>query len=84
MNQILPLVNPDEVVIGGWDISNMNLSEAMRRACVLEYNLIEKLDAHMKEIVPKKAIYYEDFIAANQKARANNILEGDNKQEHLE
>lgn len=84
MNQILPLVNPDEVVIGGWDISSMNLSEAMRRAQVLEYNLIEKLDAHMREIVPKKAIYYEDFIAANQKVRADNILEGNNKQEHLE
>jgi len=79
MNQILPLVNPDEVVIGGWDISSLNLSEAMRRACVLEYNLIEKLDPYMREIVPKKAIYYEDFIAANQKTRADNILEGNNK-----
>lgn len=38
----------------------------------------------MREIVPKKAIYYEDFIAANQKVRADNILEGNNKQEHLE
>lgn len=35
-------------------------------------------------MVPKKAIYYEDFIAANQKTRADNILEGHNKLEHLE
>lgn len=84
MNQVLPLVNPDEVVIGGWDISTLNLSQAMKRAQVLEYNLIEKLDPYMRDMVPKKAIYYEDFIAANQKTRADNILEGSNKLEHLE
>lgn len=84
MNSILPLVSPDDVVITGWDISKLNLSEAMRRAQVLEYNLIEKLDPYMKDIVPKPAIYYPDFIAANQAARADNVIPGNNKQEHLE
>jgi myo-inositol-1-phosphate synthase len=32
MKDVLPLVNPDNVVIGGWDISDLNLSDAMRRA----------------------------------------------------
>ena len=41
MNKILPLVNPDQLVIGGWDINNMNLGEALKRSQVLEYNLIE-------------------------------------------
>lgn len=84
MNQVLPLVNPDDVVIGGWDISSLNLAQAMKRAQVLEYNLIEKVEPYMREMVPKKAIYYEDFIAANQKTRADHILEGSNKLEHLE
>lgn len=43
----------------------MNLAEAMKRAEVLDYNLIEKLTPHMKDIVPLKSVYYKDFIAAN-------------------
>lgn len=39
MNQILPLVNPNDVVIGGWDISGLNLADSMARAQVLEFNL---------------------------------------------
>lgn len=61
----MPFVNPDDLVIGGWDISSMNLADAMKRAEVLDYNLIENLTPHMKDIVPLKAVYYKDFIAAN-------------------
>jgi len=41
LKDILPLVNPNDVVIGGWDISKLNLGEALKRAQVLDYNLIE-------------------------------------------
>jgi myo-inositol-1-phosphate synthase len=84
MKHILPMVNPDNLVIGGWDINNMNLGEAMKRAQVLEYNLIEQLYPMMRNFVPLPSIYYEDFIAANQTDRANNVLPGNNKQQHLE
>lgn len=43
----------------------MNLADSMKRAEVLDYNLIENLTPHMKDIVPLKAVYYKDFIAAN-------------------
>ena len=36
---ILPMVDPCEVVIGGWDISKMNLADALKRAEVFEYDL---------------------------------------------
>lgn len=39
MNELLPLVNPNDVVIGGWDISSMNLADGMKRAQVLDYDL---------------------------------------------
>ena len=39
MNQLLPLVNPDDLVVGGWDISSENLVEGMKRAMVLDYDL---------------------------------------------
>lgn len=38
----------------------------------------------MSKIVPMPAIYYEDFIALNQKDRADNILTGTDKWAHLE
>jgi len=37
----------------------------MKRAEVLDYNLIEKLTPYMEKMVPLKAVYYKDFIAAN-------------------
>lgn len=33
------MVNPCDVVIGGWDISALNLADSMVRAKVLDYNL---------------------------------------------
>jgi myo-inositol-1-phosphate synthase len=84
LNQILPLATPNDIVISGWDISAMSLSDAMFRAEVLEYDLQSKLKDHMKDMVPLPGIYYEDFIAANQKDRADNILPGKDKQAHLD
>ena len=80
---LLPLVNPNELVLGGWDISKMNLADAMRRAEVLDYELQTQLEPLMKDLVPLPSIYYPDFIAANQGDRADNVLQG-TKQEHLD
>jgi myo-inositol-1-phosphate synthase len=76
-NSLLPMVNPNDLVIGGWDISKMNLADAMDRAQVLDHDLKEKLRPYMKDFVPLPSIYYPDFIATNQAQRADNILEGD-------
>lgn len=43
MKDILPLVNPEDLVIGGWDISKVNIGDALKRSMVLDYNLIEKM-----------------------------------------
>jgi myo-inositol-1-phosphate synthase len=34
LNTIVPMVHPNDMVIGGWDISKMNLAESMKRAKV--------------------------------------------------
>ena len=80
---VMPMVNPNDLVIGGWDISKMNLGDAMRRAEVLDYPLQEQVYSLMKDMEPMPSIYYPDFIAANQGDRADNVLAG-TKQEHLE
>ncbi|KAK2807257.1 Inositol-3-phosphate synthase 1 [Emmonsiellopsis sp. PD_5] len=75
-HDLLPMVHPNDLAIGGWDISGMNLSDAMDRAAVLEPSLKEKVRKEMAEMKPLPSIYYPDFIAANQEARADNVVEG--------
>jgi len=75
-NKIMPMVSPNDIIFGGWDINNMNLANAMERAEVFEYDLQDKLRSHMEKLVPLPSVYYPDFIAANQSERANNVLRG--------
>jgi len=82
-NRLLPMVHPNDLVVGGWDISKLTVGEAMRRAQVLDVGLQDQLYPHMKDLQPLPSIYFPDFIAANQAERADNVLVG-SKQEQLE
>lgn len=75
LNTLVPMVNPDDVVIDGWDISSANLYESMERAQVLDYSLQVQLKEEMSKLQPRKSIFDADFIAANQSSRADNIYE---------
>lgn len=75
-HDVLPMVHPNDFVIGGWDISGMNLADAMDRAAVLEPTLKEQVKKEMANMVPLPSIYYPDFIAANQEDRADNLIPG--------
>ncbi|GFP94795.1 inositol-3-phosphate synthase [Phtheirospermum japonicum] len=78
---LLPMVNPDDIVFGGWDISNMNLADAMGRAKVLDIDLQKQLRPYMEHMVPLPGIYDPDFIAANQGSRADNVIKGTKKEQ---
>lgn len=47
MKDILPMVDPNDLTIDGWDISKMNLAESMRRAKVLDWDVQEQLYAEV-------------------------------------
>lgn len=82
---VLPMVHPNDLVLGGWDISGMPMDKAMQRAQVLDYDLQRQVAPHMGLISkPLPSIYYPDFIAANQEERADNLIPGENKQAHLD
>lgn len=83
-SNLLPMVHPNNIVLGGWDINNANLADAMKRACVMDYDLQRQLEPEMKTLTPLPSIYYPDFIAANQSERANNLLKTGSKQKDLE
>lgn len=73
-NSLVPMINPNDFVISGWDINDMNLYDGMNRAQVLEYDLREQLKPFMSKMKPMKSIYYPDYIALNQDKRANNCF----------
>ncbi|GAA5904814.1 hypothetical protein JCM6882_003212 [Rhodosporidiobolus microsporus] len=84
LSDVLPMVHPNDLVIGGWDISSLPLDQAARRAQVLEYDLQRQLAPMMAEYKPLPSIYYPTFINANQNERADNVIPGSDKQAHLE
>ena len=43
-----------------------------------------QLRPYMETLKPRPSVYYPDFIAANQADRADNVISGDNKWEHVE
>lgn len=78
IKDILPMVEPTEFVVTGWDISKVNLYDACKRSKVLEPDLIRQLKSELQAIVPLPAALNGDFIASNQADRADNILLGTN------
>merc|ERR1719331_3398083 len=74
------MVNPIDFEISGWDISNLNMFESCKRAHVLEPTLVNALQKDLEGIVPLPAVLNQEFIAANQSDRVNNIYAGTNQE----
>ena len=47
MRDMLPMVDPNEIVYDGWDISSKNLGQAMEDARVLDYDLQRQIRSKM-------------------------------------
>ncbi|ORC92915.1 myo-inositol-1-phosphate synthase [Trypanosoma theileri] len=84
LKDVVPMLNPTDLVIGGWDCSGMNLGDAMRRAQVLEVPLQDALYDYMKVMKPLPAVFDSDFVAENQNQRADNVMQVQNKWEAVE
>lgn len=76
MKDLVPMVNPNDIVVDGWDISSLNIGDSMRRAQVLDVELQDQLYKELSKMQPRPSIYDPDFIAANQSARADNLIQG--------
>lgn len=80
IKELLPMANPIDFDITGWDINKENLYEAAKRSHVLEPTLIEQLKEDLENITPLKAVLNPDFIAANQSDRTDNVRTGNNRE----
>lgn len=76
LNAMVPMVDPDDLEVDGWDISSLNLEDASRRNRVLDVEVQRALAAQLRELKPRPAAFNVDFVAANQQERADNVLTG--------
>eukprot|EP00834_Sanchytrium_tribonematis_P003924 NODE_171_length_14381_cov_0.662512.p1 type:complete len:467 gc:universal NODE_171_length_14381_cov_0.662512:1608-208(-) len=86
LNQLVPMMDPNSLIISGWDIVNQNIQDSLFANHVLEPDLINQLP-HLKEIHPMKSVFYPSFYADNQNARCNhqfNDLKNPDKQADLQ
>ncbi|PWU83223.1 putative inositol-3-phosphate synthase [Trypanosoma cruzi] len=70
-------------LVGG-DCSGMSLVDAMHRAQVLDVALQDALYEYMRDMKPLPAVFDLDFVAENQKERADNILSVQHKWDAVE
>lgn len=77
---LLPMVDPNDLIIGGWDISNLNMYDATVRARVHEPTMYHQIEKELRAIQPLPAVFDLSFVAPNQKDRADNILKGSKKE----
>lgn len=84
LKAVLPMADPNDIVLGGWDISGYNLANAMDRAKVLEPDLRRRLRPYMESMKPLAAVFDQQFIAKNQKPRADNTMRVTGKQAQLD
>eukprot|EP00899_Mesostigma_viride_P024043 jgi/Mesvir1/4823/Mv25060-RA.1 len=78
---LLPMVNPNDIVFGGWDISGMGIADAMERAKVLDVDVQRQCYPFMKDMFPLPGVWDPEFIAGNQEERANNTVKGTKKEQ---
>lgn len=64
------MVDPDDIIVDGWDISDLNLYDSMKRSEVLDPLLQDQLHSQMVKMKPRPSIYDPSFIAQNQVSNA--------------
>lgn len=64
ISDMLPMVHPNDFVIGGWDISSLSMDKAMLRAKVLEWDLQRQLIPLMEDVKPLPSIYCEQLSSS--------------------
>jgi myo-inositol-1-phosphate synthase len=80
IKELLPMVNPNDLVIGGWDINGLDMYKAALRAKVIEPSLIHQLKEELSQMKPWSAVFNLEYVASNQEDRADNVKKGTNKE----
>ena len=65
VKDIVPLVDPNDIEITGWDINSMDLYQAALNSKVLEPTLLSQLKDDLEILKPLKSILNPNYIAKN-------------------
>jgi myo-inositol-1-phosphate synthase len=78
INEIVPLVNLDNIVFGGWDIFEENSYQAARTAGVLEPSLLDQIKPELEAIKPMTAVFDQRYV---KRLDGPNVKKGTNKKD---
>ena len=81
INEIVPLVNLDNIVFGGWDIFEENSYQAARTAGVLEPSLLDQIKPELEAIKPMTAVFDQRYV---KRLDGPNVKKGKNKKDLAE
>ena len=83
LKDLAGLYDPEDIIVGGWDICSDNMYQAAQKARVLDHALIEQIKDELSSITPLQGVYRPGWIASNQTDRVNNSLSQDLSHEDI-
>jgi myo-inositol-1-phosphate synthase len=81
IRNFVPLADPNDLVIGGWDIFEDNAYEAAVKAGVLDMPLLEQLKEPLTAVSPMKAVFDQNYV---KRIHGPNIKTGGSKRDYAE
>ncbi len=81
ISEVVPLVDLDNVVFGGWDIFEENSYQAARTAGVLETSLLDQIKPDLEAIKPMTAVFDQRYV---KRLDGPNVKKGRNKKDLAE
>ena len=81
IKEIVPLVDLDNIVFGGWDIFEENSYQAARTAGVLEPSLLDQIKPELEAIKPWPAVFDQRYV---KRLDGPNVKKGKNKKDLAE
>jgi myo-inositol-1-phosphate synthase len=81
IKEILPLVDLDHIVFGGWDIFEDNCYEAARTAGVLDQSMLDRVRPELEAIRPWPAVFDQRYV---KRLDGPNVKKGKNRKDLAE
>ncbi len=81
IKEFAPLAELNDLVVGGWDISNYDCFDAAKEAKVLNDKDIESVSKELERILPMKGVFDKNYV---KNLDGSYIKKGENKYELME
>lgn len=76
IKDFVPLAKPEDLVVGGWEIRNLNCYEAAKEASVLEAIDLDSISRELERIEPMSAVFDKYYV---KRLEGTHVKSGKNK-----